>query len=371
MTTLRRLWLRVHLWLGLVLGLWFVLLGLTGSLLVFYPEIDRLLVPAQRVSAACVAPASLDEALARLRELEPSRTGPWRFELPREAGIPLIARYYQPTEKKGRHFAPLLVTLDPCTLERTSSRLWGETTMTVVYDLHYQLLLDAAGGKAVGIGGFLLLLSMASGLVLWWPRNGSWRAALRPQLRRGIARTTWDLHTRSAVYGLPLLLVLTVTGILLSLPDWLNPLIDRISPLQDTPRPQALVPGLQTVTPDAARDRALAELPGARASWVETPNGNTGTYRVRLWAAGEPSQRFPHNYVWIDPSTGAVLATQDVRTRSAGDSLLAWLHPLHNGEAGGVIGRWLAFIGGILPIVLAVTGWMRWRQKRAPRPTRR
>ncbi len=371
MKALRRLWLRVHLWLGLALGLWFVLLGLTGSLLVFYPEIDRLLVPAQRVGAACVAPASLDGALSRLRELEPARTGPWRFELPREAGVPLVARYYQPNETRGRKFAPLLVTLDPCTLERTSSRLWGNTTMTFLYDLHYQLLLDGVGGKAVGLGGFLLLLSMVSGLVLWWPRNGRWPAALRPQLRRGIARKTWDLHTRSAVYGLPLLLVLTVTGILLALPDWLNPLIDRISPLQETPHPVALVPGLRSVTPDAAVDRAVPELPGARPSWVETPSGDNGTYRVRLWAPGEPSHRFPHNDIWIDPSTGAVLATQDVRTRGAGDSLLAWLHPLHNGEAGGPIGRWFAFIGGILPMVLAVTGWMRWRQKRAPRPARR
>lgn len=31
---------RVHLWLGLSLGLLFVLLGLTGSALVFYPEMD-------------------------------------------------------------------------------------------------------------------------------------------------------------------------------------------------------------------------------------------------------------------------------------------------------------------------------------------
>ena len=36
--TLRRWVRRVHLWLGLGLGGLFVLLGLTGSVLVFYPE---------------------------------------------------------------------------------------------------------------------------------------------------------------------------------------------------------------------------------------------------------------------------------------------------------------------------------------------
>jgi uncharacterized iron-regulated membrane protein len=34
----RSLWLRLHRWLGLGLGAVFVLLGLTGSLLVFYTE---------------------------------------------------------------------------------------------------------------------------------------------------------------------------------------------------------------------------------------------------------------------------------------------------------------------------------------------
>jgi uncharacterized iron-regulated membrane protein len=243
--------------------------------------------------------------------------------------------------------------------------------MTFLYDLHYQLLLDGTGARIVGIGGIALLCSMVSGLVLWWPRNHRWRAALRPQWRHGVARATWDVHTRSALYGLPLLLVLTLTGILLALPEWLDPVIDRLSPLQDLPRPQSLIEGVRTVDLNGARDRAETALPGSKASWIETPDGRSGTYRVRLWMPGEPSHRFPHNYVWIDPSTGAVLAARERRTRSAGDSLLAWLHPLHNGEAGGAIGRGLAFIGGLLPAVLGATGFLRWRQKTARKPARR
>ncbi|WP_416366234.1 PepSY domain-containing protein [Sphingomonas aerolata] len=39
---------RVHLWLGLTIGVLFAFAGLTGSLLVFYPEIDAALSPALR-----------------------------------------------------------------------------------------------------------------------------------------------------------------------------------------------------------------------------------------------------------------------------------------------------------------------------------
>ena len=43
--TLRRRMLFVHRWLGIILGVYFVMLGITGSLLVFAREIDRALNP--------------------------------------------------------------------------------------------------------------------------------------------------------------------------------------------------------------------------------------------------------------------------------------------------------------------------------------
>ena len=45
-TRARAVWRRVHLALGLTLGGFFVLLGLTGSLLVFYVELDAWRYPA-------------------------------------------------------------------------------------------------------------------------------------------------------------------------------------------------------------------------------------------------------------------------------------------------------------------------------------
>ena len=47
----RRAWLRLHRLLGLGLGAAFVLLGLSGSLLVFYVEIDRMVEPTLRLPA--------------------------------------------------------------------------------------------------------------------------------------------------------------------------------------------------------------------------------------------------------------------------------------------------------------------------------
>lgn len=47
----RRLWLDIHLYIGLVAGSMLVVIGLTGSLLVFWQEIDEWLEPAMFTSA--------------------------------------------------------------------------------------------------------------------------------------------------------------------------------------------------------------------------------------------------------------------------------------------------------------------------------
>jgi uncharacterized iron-regulated membrane protein len=55
MTSLRGLSRHLHLWSGLSLGLLLALLGLTGSALVFYTEIDSALHPVEQAQAPAPA----------------------------------------------------------------------------------------------------------------------------------------------------------------------------------------------------------------------------------------------------------------------------------------------------------------------------
>ena len=117
---------------------------------------------------------------------------------------------------------------------------------------------------------------------------------------------------------------------------------------------------------DAVRVASM-NFPDATLRWIETPDGPSGTYRINLRVANEPGVRFPRTNVWIDQYSGEVLAIRDRQLNSAGDTLLDWLHPLHNGEAFGMAGRIVVAISGLIPLLLFVTGVMRWRQKRRAR----
>ena len=67
---MRRAMIAVHLWLGLILGGLWALQGLTGSVLVFHREIERLAGPVVGVGP----PASLD----RIAALQPQQLVPGR-----------------------------------------------------------------------------------------------------------------------------------------------------------------------------------------------------------------------------------------------------------------------------------------------------
>jgi uncharacterized iron-regulated membrane protein len=369
----RRWWLYLHLCVGLALGAVFVLLGVTGSLLVFYPELDRTLNPALRPSAPAVQIVSIQSVAHQLRMLYPERNGGWRIELPLNDGTPITARYAQPTEREGRSFSPLMVTLDPATLKRTSDRVWGDYLVTWIYDLHYSLLSDTAGKSVVGVIGLFMLLSILSGLYLWWPSILRWRAALKPVLREGTVRRTYDLHTLSGIYGAALVIVLAITGTGLAFPNQTRSLLDGILGVKSVNdvATYRLADGAILINLDDAVAIAHELFPQAYLRWVDVPAIGEGPISIRLHQPGEPSFRFPKTRLWVDPQSKEILSIRDPKQNAAGNTVLDWLHPLHNGEAFGPTGRWLAFISGFLPLLLFVTGFIRWRQKQKSKSKQR
>jgi uncharacterized iron-regulated membrane protein len=119
----------------------------------------------------------------------------------------------------------------------------------------------------------------------------------------------------------------------------------------------------EQISLDKATQIAQIRYPKAQLRWLETPAGTQGVFKITLYQQGEPSRRFPKTMVWIDQYSGKILAIRDPKRQTAGDIFWTWLHPLHSGEIAGLTGRIIIFISGLLPLMLYVTGLIRWRQK--------
>ena len=363
-----RHWVRkFHLWLGLSFGALLVLLGLTGSVLAFYPELDAMLHPEIRVEGE--ASPDFDRALATLRAEWPDKVGGWRFEVTGTNGA-IPARYYKPLERPGYSFRPLMVWLSPDGTTVLRRDYWGEYAVTFVYDVHNKLLLDSIGGALVGWLGFGCLALLLTGLWAWWPRGAmsgqSWAKALRFKRNAHPQRRLRDWHKLVGLSGLVFLLLLTVTGIMLALPEESDTAlgaagltVSAAPHIHDTGATRPL-----RTSPSQAVAAAQTALPGARIAWIETPPAQGGNWRIRMQVAGDPSFRFPHSFVWVDGGSGRVVAVQDARVGGAGTVVNNWLHPLHDGSAGGLFGRILAVLAGLVPALLFWTGWLRWRRSK-------
>ncbi|MBK8816981.1 MAG: PepSY domain-containing protein [Methylococcaceae bacterium] len=361
------LWLNLHLYLGLSIGLIFVLAGLTGSALVFYVELDELLNPALQITEeqSRQKPQPYEALFQSIRKSQPERNGAWRLEAPRHSQAMVMARYYKAKEKEHVHFAPLIAWVNPYTAEVVSTRFWGDYVMTWIYDLHYELLLDTTGKILMGIIGILLLFVVLIGVYLWWPKPGKLKSALTFKPNASTERFIYDLHKVNGMYGLLVLFLLLVSGAILELPDYFNPLLNKLSPLYEPPANFSSGTLDKTrISLDEAVTIATNRYPQAQVRWIETPANERGTFNIKLYQDGEPSKRFPKTTVWIDQYNGKIVSMREPKSQGFGDTFLNWMHPLHSGEIAGLPGRILVLASGFVPLALYVTGLLRWRQKR-------
>lgn len=359
----RQLWLKVHLLLALSVGFIFAILGFTGSLCVYREELDTLLNPQLVVEEAQGEYQSLDQIMASVRAAHPDRHGEWTLELPRSSKGMITAWFEKPRETYFERYAPLMVSVNPYTAEVVASRFWGQTLTTWLLDLHTQLQLDQAGWNIVGYCGLLLIVSVGSGLYLWWPGVKNIQATLKIDFSAGLMRLLFDCHRMLGVFSTAALLTLAVTGFNLSFPNILENLFSAKGMAHgETGRAftSTAMPNDHPTLLEAAEFIARSPFPKAEVRRLTTPDGNSGVYRVNLRQRWEINQRHPYTTVWIDRWSGQIKEVRNPDAFSPGQTFMTWIWPLHTGEALGEFGRFCWFLAGLSLFFLYISGVIRW-----------
>ncbi|MGQ0592973.1 MAG: PepSY-associated TM helix domain-containing protein [Gammaproteobacteria bacterium] len=373
----------MHLWLGLLAGAVLVVVGLTGSLLAFSEELDRwfnadlLTVSPQAAGTRAYRP--LDDLFRVLKEAVAPSGLARRLNFPRTADQALCLQY-SVSLHSSEDSDWLLTCVDPYTgrllgvrVQARAERFWPDNWVWLVVGLHTTLLAGSTGLYTVTVIAVLLIISVLTGLILWWPSTGKWRQAFTIKRHASAERRNFDLHKTFGSYSALVLVVLLFTGIYKNLPQYVKPLVEVFSPVTAWPEglKSTLVPGQTPITPGQALAIAERLFPDGELVMMKLPpDGPEGVYAVGKRAPDEVGS-WPYRHVWIEQYSGAVLHVQDPHHGTAGDKFLEWQFPLHTGEAFGLPGRILVCIAGFVPAVLYTTGFIRWRQKaRAKRHTR-
>ncbi|WP_246246914.1 PepSY-associated TM helix domain-containing protein [Candidatus Methylobacter favarea] len=363
----RAAWLRIHLYLALSAGFLFALMGLTGSISVYRVELDELFNPQLVIEEPQGNYQSLDRIMVSVHKAHPDRYGSWTLEMPGSSHGMITVWYDKPRETVFELYAPLMVSVNPYTAEVVASRFWGQTAATWLLDLHTQLRLARFGWNAVGILGLLLMISVATGLYLWWPGITGLRSALKIRHRAGMIQFAFDLHRLIGLLSAPALLLLAFTGFLLiypSVPESLTGSSGMEHGETGRTIPSTAIPNNHPVGLESAEFIARGPFPRAQLRRVTTPAGNAGIYRINLRQDGEINQRHPFTTVWVDRWSGHIKEVRNPAGFTTGETIATWIWPLHTGEALGAKGRFLWFVAGQSVFVLYVSGLLRWLYRR-------
>lgn len=359
----RSTWLKLHLYLALTCGLFFAILGLSGSISVYREELDGLLNPQLVIDQPQGSYQSLDKIMAAAKSAHPQRYGSWTLEMPQSPHAMVTVWYEKPRETYFELYAPLMVSVNPYTAEVVASRFWGQTVTTWFLDLHTQLVMGESGWQAVGILGGMLIISTLTGLYLWWPGLSGIFPALKVSTDAGLMKFSFDIHRLLGLLIAPAILLLASTGVLLSYPGILESLAGASGMAHgETGRDivSTAIPNNRSTSLEAAEFIARGAFPKSVLRRVTTPAGDSGVYRINLRQPGEINQRHPFTTVWIDRWSGQTREVRNPAQFSQGQTIATWIWPLHTGEALGPKGRLAWFVTGQSLFLLYVTGMLRW-----------
>ncbi|HVI31195.1 PepSY-associated TM helix domain-containing protein [Phenylobacterium sp.] len=365
---LRRLWLDVHLWIGVGLLAALIPLSVTGSALVWHDALDRMLYadryavsgPEARLSPADYARAA-EAAFAGKARLTQVR-------LPQEPGDPVVAvgRLDGPAGPGGRP-RTLNAWIDPPTGKVLATGETAKSVTQVLHRLHGSLMIPQIGRKVVGWLGWAMFVSCVTGLWLWWPRHGGFTKGLR--WRRGPS-TLFNLHHMVGFWVCIPLAVLSLTGVYISFPQTSRALFGVAQPQRPggpggggPGRFAPPVPQTQTSLEQAVAV-AAASKPGAQVVSVSVPTrGQEPAWRVQLKT---PGAKQPATVQVVD-ATGQVKAARGPGGEGGPDPLSRWMRKIHDGADTGIVWQTIIFLGGIAPALLGVTGVIMWLRRRGRR----
>ena len=390
-----RYWLQqLHLWIGLILLLPLVMMGITGAVLVYAHDIEHLLgqgEPAARTAGDWRSPAELIEA-ARAASNDPTRI-PIAVRWPTRVGEPTAVRLSRPgmaserpqfrggeqgaqAQGRGPTQSPfagsLQILIDPVSLTILETEQAMTGWVRFFHDLHGHLFIAGGlGRELVGWLGVALLVLGCSGLYLWWPKPGQWKAAFIVRRTAKGVRFNRELHGAVGIWSLALFMLVNFTGVYLAFPQPITAAVNTIWPGRDMRAAmfQARVEPVRGAVPmgvDEAVALARSRVPDARflnAFLSIRPDQAT---RIGLIRPGH-SEGAPIVTVIVDPFRRSVVDVFDPATMSTGEGIIAWQRALHYGEGLGGIYKFLVFVSGVIIPVFAVTGFLMWWLKRRNR----
>lgn len=372
---MRKLCLRLHLWLGLLSGIIVFVVCLTGALYAFKDELTAIGKPWLHVTpqASSMLPPSqlLSHAAAHVPQLPASAI---TYGSSDEAAWIDYGAWTSDTTAR--------VYIDPYTGHVQHAELRHAADFDFFDFLlqgHVRLWLPRAWGSPVVGGGVLIfLVTLITGVVIWYPRQWN-RKTLRSRftLHRPIRwrRLVYDAHSVVGIYVLLPLIIASFTGLIFAF-GWFasgvyalasggEQYVAYVMPQSDTTQ-VAGAPGQV----DRVYRRMVAEEPRAVQVYYALPQSASDVIRVSV--VHERGSYYRQDNRFFDAGTARELQGEGAYAgrytdKTPAQRLMRMSLDLHEGRIIGLPGRILWCLSALVGASLPVTGLILYLRRRRAR----
>ncbi|MEI9814142.1 MAG: PepSY-associated TM helix domain-containing protein [Acidobacteriota bacterium] len=314
---LRRALFQIHLWTGIALGLYVLVISISGSAIVFRNEIYKVADDGPKIVPVRGEKLSEAALMAKAKAAHPGDgvSFIWPSKEPNQATEIWL-------DHNGERVQRLF---DPYTGEDLGPSVPYAIQVTAWFmRLHTDLLAGKTGRTINGIAAILFTALCITGAVVWWPGVEKWKRSLWINPKSGWKRINWDLHSAVGFWSFGLVFMWALTGIFVVWPVPVQKMVNHFSPL------------IQYALPEEEPSAAVAAPLAVTAQVTPAPP------RQFNFGPGKGKFRRP------EPR------------RSAGDQFLRWLYWLHFGNFAGNKTKALWVALGLIPAMLFVTGTIMW-----------
>lgn len=352
-TGLRKVLFQIHLWSGIGLGLYVLMISVSGAAIVYRDEIyaatdsPRIIVEGvgERMSMAALQEHALKEypgyEVVQVYEYadDPKRAVELRLERGSRAHLRLFDPY------TGRDLGPAVA--------------WPIRWISWFEDMHVNLFYGNTGRWWNAVGGGLLTFLVLTGVVVWWQGLQNWRRGLIVRLRSGWKLFNWDLHSAVGFWTLLFVVMWGLTGIFAAVPDPFRAAVDYLEPIQPVvrqPRPDGPQGDRRELPPVSGPEGQ----PGRGQGGPGIQRGEGAPAGGSVPRGGNEVQRGEGGLRGQGGPRGAGRVRRPPPPQRIGDRVLRWAYDLHFGDFGGHTVKVLWIVLGLAPALLLLTGLVMW-----------
>ncbi|QFY44565.1 PepSY domain-containing protein [Candidatus Methylospira mobilis] len=411
----RHFWVLAHRWVGLSIAGFLIVVGLTGSLLAFLPELNHALTP-HLFPAARSAPAlGLGELALAAQALMPQAEVKTVYIDTSGSALIGVKPKTDPKTGKPYELGANQLILDSATGRERGRRTVGkeelptglENLMPFIYHLHFGLSLGKTGNVVLGIVALLWTVDCFVAFYLTLPAgrknrsgrsgrpmatpNGTagnalltqeqsrsfwhrWKPAWLVKWTASRYRINFDLHRAGGLWLWTLLLIFAWSSVSFNLHKEVYEPFMRIFfdlPPLEKPAKRSLQPGAVALgwrEAQSVAERLMREQAEIHGFSVEEPialyrQAELGRYHYRVRSSLDVQQKNSITALYFDLYSGQLQHLHLPTTQHSGYTVSAWLKALHEGDVFGLPYRIFVSVAGLAIVMLSVTGVIIWLRK--------